>query len=145
MAATLGRLYVAFCHRSADLSLGRPNMTKTLNQDCLAKFTCSEQLYRHAINRKVVFTDGVKYVADQAGAYWLLDEIALVQSGDRRVIGESFQVWQLTVNGDETATLTCEDGNKNVLYAKRIEFTDFPQAGITLWYTNNTILLPSEY
>jgi hypothetical protein len=120
-------------------------MTKTLNQDCLAKCTCSEQLYRHGINRKVVFTDGVKYVADQAGACWLLDEIALVQSGDKRVTGESFQVWQLTVIGDKTATLTCEDGNKNVLYVKRIEFTDFPPAGITLWYTNNTILLPSEY
>jgi hypothetical protein len=92
-----------------------------------------------------VFTDGVKYLADQAGAYWLLDEIALVRSGDKRVTGESFQVWQLTINGDKTATLTCEDGNKNVLYVKRIEFTDFPPAGITLWYTNNTILLPSEY
>ena len=40
----------------------------------------------------------------------ILDEIALVQSGDKRVTGESFQVWQLTVNGDKTATVTCEDG-----------------------------------
>jgi hypothetical protein len=73
-------------------------MTKTLNQDCLAKCTCTEQLYRHGINRKVVFTDGVKYLADQAGAYWLLDEIAHVRSGDKRVTGESFQVWQLMRN-----------------------------------------------
>ena len=44
----------------------------------LAKFTGSEHWYRHALNRKVLFTDGAKYVADRAGAYWLLDEIALI-------------------------------------------------------------------
>jgi uncharacterized protein DUF6876 len=27
----------------------------------------------------VLFTDGAKYVADQAGAYWLINEIALAQ------------------------------------------------------------------
>jgi hypothetical protein len=46
---------------------------------------------------------------------------------------------------DSAATLTCEDGNEHMVYTKAIPFTDFPGAGITLWYTNNTILLPSEY
>jgi hypothetical protein len=41
--------------------------------------------------------------------------------------------------------LSCEDGNDNVVYTKQIEYTDFPQEGITLYFTNNTILLPSEY
>ena len=54
-------------------------MTKTLNKADLAQFTGSENWYRHAINRAVLFTDGAKYVADQAGAYWLLDEIAIIQ------------------------------------------------------------------
>ncbi len=48
-------------------------MTKTLNTADLAQFTGSENWYRHAINHAVLFTDGAKYVADQAGAYWLLD------------------------------------------------------------------------
>ncbi|MGC2460449.1 MAG: DUF6876 family protein [Steroidobacteraceae bacterium] len=42
-------------------------MTKTLSKADLAQFTGSEQWYRHAINRKVLFTDRAKYVAEQAG------------------------------------------------------------------------------
>jgi hypothetical protein len=48
------------------------------------------------------------------------------------------------VNADQTGVLTCEDGNDNVVYKKLIEYTDFPTDGITLYFTNNTILLPRE-
>ena len=120
-------------------------MTKTLNQADLAQFTGSEHWYRHGINRAVLFTDGAKYVADQAGAYWLLDEIAIIQPHNARIGAESFQVWKLAVNADQTGVLTCDDGNGIVLYTKGIEFTDFPLDGITLYFTNNTILLPREY
>jgi hypothetical protein len=119
--------------------------TKTLNKAELKKFTGSEHWYRHAINRRVLFTDGAKYVADTAGAYWLLDEIAIIQPYDKRVASEEFQVWRLDVRPDHTAELTCEDGNGNVVFKKQIEFTDFPLEGITLWFTDNTIFLPSEY
>ena len=120
-------------------------MTKTLNKADLAQFTGSEQWYRHGINRAVLFTDGAKFVADQAGAYWLLDEIAIIQPHNARVAAEEFQVWTLAVNADQTGVLTCDDGNDNVVYTKEIEYTDFPPDGITLYFTNNTILLPSEY
>jgi hypothetical protein len=43
------------------------------------------------------------------------------------------------------ATLTCDDGNGNAVYSKRIPFTDFPLDEISLYYCNKTILLPSEY
>ena len=119
--------------------------TKTLDQAVLMQFTGTEQWYRHAINRAVLFTDGAKYVADTAGAYWLLDEIALIQPYDKRISREAFQVWTLAVCPDSTATLTCEDGNGHVVFKKRLDFTDFPLCGITLWFTDNTILLPSEY
>jgi hypothetical protein len=97
----------------------------------LLQFTATEQWYRHALVRDVLFTDGAKYVADQAGAYWLLDEIALAQRYDKTVAGEEFQLWKLTVNADRTATLTCEDGN--------------PLPEIALYFTHHVILLPSEY
>jgi hypothetical protein len=111
----------------------------------LAQFTGTERWYRHVLNGEVHFTDGAKHVADRAGAYWLLDEIALIQLYDKRVGAERFQVWKLNVNTDMTADLTCEDGNDNVVYIKKIPFTDFPLEGITFWFTDNTILLPSEY
>jgi hypothetical protein len=116
-----------------------------LNAADLKQFTGTEKWYRHAINRSVLFTDGAKYVADAGGAYWLLDEIALIQPYDKRVSAEEFQVWTLKVNPDRTATLTCEDGDYHIVFSKEIEFTDFPLDSITLWFTNNVILLPSEY
>jgi len=119
-------------------------ITNTLNAAELAQFTGSENWYRHAINRTVLFTDGAKYVADRAGAYWLLDEIAISQL-DACIAAEEFQVWRLAVNADQTSALTCDDGNGRVVFSKEIGFTDFPANGITLWFTNNTILLPREY
>jgi hypothetical protein len=119
--------------------------TNKLTAADLRQFTGTEQWYRHGIVRDVLFTDGAKYVADQAGAYWLLDEIALAQRGSNRVAGEAFQLWKLTVNADHTATLSCEDGNGNAVYSKAIPYTDFPLPEIALYFTDGVILLPSEY
>jgi hypothetical protein len=39
----------------------------------LRNFTGSEHWYRFGLDPRILFTDGAKYVADQGGAYWLLD------------------------------------------------------------------------
>jgi hypothetical protein len=54
-------------------------------------------------------------------------------------------VWTLKVRDDRTATLSCDDGNGNLVFSKEIEFTDFPLPEITLWFADNTIYLPSEH
>jgi hypothetical protein len=120
-------------------------MSNTLTQAELAQFTGTDHWYRHAINRRVLFTDGAKYMAERAGAYWLLDEIALIQPYDKRVAAEEFQVWKLKVDADRSAQLICEDGNDRVVYEKRIPYTDFPIDEITLWFSNSVICLPSEH
>ena len=121
--------------------------TPKLTKADLAQFTGSEQWYRHGINRDVLFTEGAKFVADRGGAYWLLDTIAICQRHEKKVAAEPFQVWKLEVNKhlDESALLTCEDGNGNKVYEKKIPYTDFPLDEITLWFANNTIYLPSEH
>jgi hypothetical protein len=117
---------------------------KTLDESELANFTGSENWYRHWLG-KVLFTDGVKHVADQAGAYWLIDEIAISQTRPK-VRAEEFQVWTLKVDLEKRkAVLSCDDGNGNVVFTKRIEFTDFPLVEIKFYYADGTILLPSEY
>jgi hypothetical protein len=73
------------------------------------------------------------------------NEIAIAQRFDKKVAAQEFQVWQLTVNADHSAVLTCEDGNGNTVFSKAIEFTDFPREGVTLWFADNTIYLPSEH
>jgi hypothetical protein len=122
-------------------------MTKTakLNEADLTQFTGTEHWYRHGINRNVLFTEGAHYVAETGGAYWLLDAIGICQRYEKRVAVEPFQVWKLVVRPDQTATLTCEDGNYNVVYTQQLEFTDFPLCEITLWFANNVIYLPSEH
>lgn len=120
-------------------------MEKTLTLADLRQFSGSETWYRHGLVRHILYTEGAQYVAEQGGAYWLLDEIALAQKAGREVAGEPFQLWTLEVRKDRTALLTCEDGNGNPVLRKQIEYTDFPLDRIQLYLTNNTILLPSEY
>jgi hypothetical protein len=119
--------------------------TKTLSKSDLAQFTGSDNWYRHSINRNVLYTDGAQHVAEHGGAYWLLDEIAIIQPYNKAVATEEFQVWKLAVRPDRTASLTCDDGDGNIVFTKEIEHTDFPLDEITLYFANNVIHLPSEY
>lgn len=79
---------------------------KILDKEMLRMFIGSEHWYCHGINRKVVFTDGAKYVADNAGAYWLLDEIAIIQPYSKKLAQEVFQIWTLVVRKDKTIPTT---------------------------------------
>ncbi len=118
--------------------------TISLTKSDLRQFTGTEYWYRHALMRSILYTDGAKYVADKAGAYWLLDEIAFAQM-EPKIAAQPFQHWKLKVTPDTAATLTCEDGNGNIVYTKELTFTDFPLAEIDFFFTGNVILLPSEY
>jgi len=73
-----------------------------------------------------------------------LDEIALAQQFSSAARSEPFQLWKLTVRDCE-GVLTCDDGNGHVVYTKPIPFTDFPFQEIEFYFTDNVILLPSEY
>ena len=116
-----------------------------LDPPLLAQFTGSEQFYRHGLVKDIVFTEGVKYVADAAGAYWLLDEIALAQKFQPSLMAEEFQVWDLNVAADRSAVLSCGDGNGREVFSKRIKWTDFSTPSIRFYVCGGTILLPSEY
>lgn len=110
----------------------------------LAGFTGTENYYRHALSRAYTYTDGVKYMAEKAGAYWLIDVVVSHQHNPR-VRREEFQVWKLKLNKTGHGTMvTCEDGNGHRVTQQRIQFTDFPLPEITLWLENNVVMLPSE-
>ena len=110
----------------------------------LAQFTGTEHYYR--LNRRCLVTDGAKYLAENAGAYWLLDVAAsyLIELGT----ADWFVLVRLRVQ-DFTAELTVEDGNGSVRARKHISFTDFPrdeQLLYACWDGENwVIMLPSEY
>ncbi len=114
----------------------------------LAQFSGSEHFFRHGLSRNHIYTEGAQFVAERARAYWLLDKIAL--HGSPAIAHEDFQVWKLSVNPDQTATLTTGNGDDDILKIEELTYTDFPLAEITLWAVRNefngfTIMLPGEY
>lgn len=117
-------------------------MSKLLEE--LKQFTGSDTFYRHPLYRKYVFTEGVKYLAEEAGAFWIIDYIFSNQM-EKAIQGQNFQVWELDVQDDESAVFRVEDGNSNLVKQFTIPYTDFPLKTFTLWFIGETLLLPSEY
>ncbi len=114
-------------------------METKISESDLNQFTGTENYYRHWTGQGV-FTDGVQYLAEQAGAYWLIDAVF---SYRRR---EPFQVWTLRKNNDNSAVLTMqEDSGEPVKVRQKIPFTDFPLDRIKLYLIDSVLLLPSEY
>jgi hypothetical protein len=119
-------------------------MTETINLiQALKQFTGTEQWYRNPLFPKYLYTDGVKYLAEQAGAYWLIDYIFSKQNL-RTIQEQGFQVWKLIVD-DGRAIIKVEDGNENLIKEFKISYTDFPLKEFSLWFTDSVLLLPSEY
>jgi hypothetical protein len=102
------------------------------------------------LHTKFLLTDGAKYLAEKAKAYWLMDAIASHQI-NKQVAHEPFQVWELIVGTDRKAVLTCMDGNKRILVEQEIPYTDFPLDQISLYAAEDdclggrVVMLTSEY
>ena len=114
--------------------------TKSELLSSLDQFTGTEQYYRHWTG-SLLYTDGVKYLADTAEAHWLID---LIASYRRK---EPFQVWTLKRDQEgfgAVATMQ-EDSGQPVLVRQVIEYTDFPLPEITLWLVDGVLILKSEY
>ena len=114
--------------------------------NALPNFYGTEAYYRYSPQfRNFLLTDGAKYLAESADAYWLVD---LFASHLPSYQAEGFAVLYLKVNGGK-ATAQIEDGNGKVLKKQKIEYTDFPLDQIVLYCVqqddNFVILLPSEY
>lgn len=122
----------------------------------LAQFTGTECYHRLAsggLLGNVALTDGVKYLADQAGCYWLVSLIVSYQPelavhSDRRL--REFQFWTLTANADRTAVLTCiADAGEPPVITHEITLTDFPLPTIQIWVAPEgdmkILYLPSEH
>lgn len=94
----------------------------------LAQFTGTERYYR--IAPRFLITDGVKFLADRAGCFWLLDAAIshLVQLGT----DDGFVLVRLVVDCSR-AVLTLEDGNGGVHCKQTVPYTDFPMAQQTLY------------
>lgn len=122
----------------------------------LSQFTGTDNYYKHLLGFQ--YTDGIKFLADNAECYWLLDAIASYQPTLRQNPRlRDFQLWLLVV-GNEHNFIKPNPGNKAVLtcwedtpspgvkpaVCQHIEYTDFPLPVITFYLENRVLLLPSE-
>jgi len=107
----------------------------------LLQFTGTLHYYRHFTG--LHYTDGIQYLAEHAGAYWLIDLVGSYQHKLRHV---PFQIWTLTVNDDHTARATMrEDDNQPTTVRQDIPYTDFPLPTFECYCIDNVLLLKSEY
>ena len=106
----------------------------------LEQFTGTEHYYRHWLGFK--YTDGIKYLADEAKCHWLLDAIGSYQPKHKNI---PFQLWILKVDKKKGILTMQEDSGKKFLVTQKIKYTDFPLDKIELYLIEGVLLLTSEY
>jgi len=128
---------------------------ETLLQN-LQHFCGSEQYYKHWLG--LCYTDGIKYLAENAQCFWLIDAIASHQpTAKKNPRLKEFQLWFLHVGtGHEfikpkagnAAVLTCWEDTPTPetkpVIIQQIPFTDFPLPEIKLYLQEKILLLPDK-
>jgi hypothetical protein len=123
----------------------------------LERFTGDLERYRHALQRDVLYTPGVQYLAERGGAYWLIDAIASyfgsavmkkALARDERLVW--LQFWRLEVKEDRSAVLGMQaDKGEPPAIQQKILYTDFPLEQVEIWAGFDgrywTLYLPSEH
>lgn len=132
-------------------------MSPRLDIEELRRFSGDAARYRHGLNRQVIYTPGVRYLAEQGEAYWLIDAIASYFGSPRMRAAirkderlASMQFWRLRKFDDERATLICQaDAGEPAAIIQAIPWTDFPLSVIDIWAGFDgehwTLYLPSEH
>jgi hypothetical protein len=125
--------------------------TNRLTQQDLKQFTGTDHWYKLPFFDGVIYTDGVKYLAENAKCYWLLQHIIIYLKLVKLKKYSEFYTVELDVI-DYTATITFTDGNNTLIQKNIIEYTDFPIKGITKFFLqladeegNYCLMLTSEY
>ncbi len=113
--------------------------SRQITETDLAQFTGTTQYFRHW-SRKIVYTDGVQFLAEQVCAYWLVDLIASYQP-----LCDSRQYWTLKIEGGLYSAV-CKDRDDGVLVSQEIMYSDFPVhlLPFTLYLQDGVLFLPSE-
>ena len=127
-------------------------MTTYINPVALEQFSGTDTWYRHGLLPSFLYTEGVKYLADNAQAHWLIDLIASHQI-DPKVNREPFQVWtleQLNADSHESVAYMQPDSNEPRIVEQKLGYTDFPFDSLGnpfrhLLVCDNVLMLKSEY
>ena len=115
-----------------------------LNQN-LSQFHGTEHYHAYY---NLYLTDGIKYLAEQAQCYWLIDVIWSHTLCKKWLGTEDFITCTLTATNSKGRVIF-DDGNDNILAKQEIPYTDFPLDKIKIFIVSNgdkfVVMLPSEY
>lgn len=126
-------------------------MTRTVSTVLpdLANYYSTLGYLRHRIlpvGPGLLLTDGAKYVAEKAGAWWLMDRV-LLGAPEWLLEGDGFCIIELLVK-DSKGKLIVENGDGGLLHDEDIKYTDFPEPGIRFFLQDGSepvLMLQSEY
>ncbi len=122
-----------------------PSQKANALKNQLQNFCGTETWFRHSLFRKFLYTEGIQFLAEQGECYWLIDLIFGFQYEYPSLKCEDFQLWELKVANNKTATLTCDNGNGIIVFTHNLSFTTFPLEIIRLYFSDNVLLLTSEW
>ena len=89
----------------------------------------------------VNLTDGVKYVSDNGYGWLITDCISVIKT---KLKDQEFLVVKLVIE-DSKAVMTIDDGNKNILYTQKYDYTDGKIKELKMYYRDNVLMLTGEY
>lgn len=115
----------------------RINITKKLN---LSNFTGTEHYY-NVLGTNV--TDGINYIMNNGYSWFVTDQLINCKAM-KKLKGEDFLSIKLKINEDQSAEATISDGDDKILNVQKYIFTNCI-TNISLYFTNNTLLLINEY
>jgi len=114
----------------------------------LSQFYGSENFYRHGLVRNLIYTDGIKFLADEVGGYWFIDVVASYLHKPE-VKAEPFQLWSIKLNGEGCIITMRADTNEPPVVEQEIPYTSFPENFECFCEANelggHTLLLKSEH
>jgi hypothetical protein len=121
----------------------KTKMSASELQTALAGFTGTEHWYKLSpFHFGMTCTDGVKFFADAAEAYWLID---IIGSYQLQLSKKPFQEWTFTKDSSgDGAVVVCTNGNGKELARQVITFTDLDLPQIKFFVENQVCYLPSE-
>jgi hypothetical protein len=110
----------------------------------LAAFPRSDEVHAHR-SQMLVYTAGVKFLADRCGLSWLIDLIAAWQwraLADRDL--RFFQLWELGFCGTRRV-LTCSKHWESVAFGLPAPNRETDLGSVSLYVEFGVLMLPSEH
>jgi hypothetical protein len=109
----------------------------------------SDGRYRHPFNKRFIYTEGVKAMAESAGAYWLLDivatEAAPLVMRDWEARSNPTGMLTIAVASNNTAVLSLSSADDEpAAWTRTIEYTDFPKGTWTFELAIDGLIAPVD-